>query len=173
MSTKTKSSVSSSGIEFNKNFSTAKLYKQYTDDGKSDIEAIKKVSDAFDVFCKETKNVGYLIDRYAELYNHKKVITPLAFSLITISTSVAFNMGYDVIKDTINIDNDNGGISSAVIGAIMSIIIIIMIITAFAWIFKTMKNTYTPYDIFVLSYERKRLYEELVKRGYIVDPIEE
>lgn len=173
MSTKITPTSSKSVIEFSKKFSTADLYKQYTDEGKSEVEAIKEVTNAFDVFCKGTKNDDYLIERYAGLYNHKKVITPLAFSLITISTSVAFNIGYDVIKNTVKIDNENGGISSAVVGAIMIIIIVLMVVASFAWIFKTMKNTYTPYDIFVLSYERKRLYEELASRGYIVEPIEE
>lgn len=162
MSTKTKSTSGVPSIEFSKKFSTAKLYKQYTDEGKSKVEAIKKVSEAFNIFCKETKNVDYLIDRYAELYNHKKVITPLVFSFITIVVSVVINIGYDILKDMFN--------SSS---SIIFVIIGLMILGTIAWIFKTMKNTYTPYDIFVLSYERKRLYEELTSRGYIVEPIEE
>lgn len=168
MSTKTKSPDSLSGVKFSKNFSTSDLYKQYTDAGKSDVEAIKIVAKAFDDFCKETKDVDYLIDRYAELYNHKKVITPLAFSLITISTSVGINIGYDIIKDMLYDKN----ISQSIIGSIMFVLIALMVVGTFAWIFKTMQKTYTPYDIFVLSYERKRLYEELTKRGYIVEKIE-
>ena len=125
MSTKTKSPDSLSGVKFSKNFSTSDLYKQYTDAGKSDVEAIK----------------------FVEKGN---------------------NFGYDIIKDMLYDKN----ISQSIIGSIMFVLIALMVVGTFAWIFKTMQKTYTPYDIFVLSYERKRLYEELTKRGYIVEKIE-
>lgn len=169
MSTKIKSAEGAASIEFSKKFSTADMYKQYTDEGMSEVESIKIVTKAFDDFCNETKDVDYLINRYTELYNHKKVIIPLAFSLITISTSVAINMGYDLIKDM----SYDKNIDPSIIGSIMFILILLMIVGTFAWIFKTMKKTYTLYDVFVLSYERKRLYEELTNRGYIVEPIKE
>lgn len=71
----------STSIVFSKKFSTAKLYKRYIDEGKTKVEAIKKSSYAFDVFGNETKNVNYLIERHAELYNHKKVINSVSVQL--------------------------------------------------------------------------------------------
>lgn len=173
MSTKIKSTGSASSIEFSKEFSTADLYKQHKDKGMSDVDAIKEVSTAFDVFCKETKNNGYLIERYTELYNHKTVIIPLALSFITFAVSVVFSMLLDVLKDMGNNVNDNSNIFSIIIGAIIFLILSVSIIYTFRRIFKEMKTTYSPYDVFVLSYERKRLYEELTNRGYIVEPIKE
>ena len=40
-------------------------------------------------------------------------------------------------------------------------------------IFKEIKHTYSPYDVFVLSYERERIYKELINRGYTVPRIKE
>ena len=40
-------------------------------------------------------------------------------------------------------------------------------------IFKDIKQTYSSYDVFVIPYEQKRIYEELIKRGYTVPEIKE
>lgn len=50
-----------------------------------------------------------------------------------------------------------------------------VLITAFGLksIFKDIKHTYSPYDVFVIPYVQKRIYDELTKRGYTVLKIKE
>lgn len=153
-------------ITFSKSNTTADYFKKLTDQNMNTNEAIQEVCKAFDEFCNKTTDVDYLIERYTELYNHNRVTKPMAFGLIAVFLSVFANLGVDAFKQFPNMESDSQTILGYCINIIPSLILTVVVVTSIMIIFKELKTTYRPFDVFVLSYERNRIYNELTARGY-------
>lgn len=145
--------------EFNKNYSTGTMYNELITNGYTIINAIEKVCHSFD----HTSNVSYMMERYTELYNHSMITKPMATSLLTLMISLAVNIGFSIFESEIH---SNTGFSVSLIITSVLKYLIPVVLTAYALkaIFKEIKHTYLSYDVFVLPYERERIYKELVNR---------
>ena len=157
--------------EFNKSYSTQTYYKELIKNGYSINDAVKKVCNKFDCYCSQTSNVNYLMERYTKLYNHNKITNPLAFSLVAVMLSLTINIGFDIYDGVI--PSNNITIEIILINVVKYILITLVTLWGIKEIFKTLEHTYSPYDVFILPYERERIYKELVNRGYTVPEIKE
>lgn len=153
-------------IEFCKTYTTSKYYKEIISNHYEKSEAIKIVCSSFDKFCSNTSNVSYLIERYTKLYNHKKVTKPMAFSYLAVLLSVLTNICIDIFKKADTLVNGSSlyNLFQSLLCYVLPALVMILIINM---IFKTFQNTYSPYDVFVIPYERERIHKELVARGFI------
>lgn len=159
-------------MEFDQNNSTAIVYNKLIEENYTTNCAVKEVCRKFDVFCSHTSNVSYLMERYTELYNHSMITKPMATSLVALMISLVVNIGFSVFES--GIPNDTEFWLATIIASLFKYIITIsLIVYALKTIFKEIKHTYSPYDVFVLSYERERIYKELINRGYTVPRIKE
>ncbi len=158
--------------EFNKNYSTGTMYNELITNGYTISNAIEKVCHRFDVFCSHTSNVSYIMERYTELYNHSMITKPMATSLLALMISLAVNIGFSIFESEIP-SNTEFSVSLVITTILKYLIPVILTAYALKAIFKEIKHTYSSYDVFVLSYERERIYKELVNRGYTVPEIKE
>lgn len=158
--------VAESAVDFNKEFNTSQYYQELINQDYDENKAIMKVCDDFDSFCSRTTDEVYLIERYTELYNHNKVIKPMALSFITVLISVIVNLCVNMFTDTVNSQASDNTVWD-LLGTFLSLLILTAaLFISLKMIFKEFKKTYSPYDIFILPYERERIRKELVNRGY-------
>lgn len=156
-------------ITFSKSNTTADYFKKLTDQNMNTNEAIQEVCKAFDEFCSKTTDVDYLIERYTELYNHNRVTKPMAFSLIAVLISVLANQLIDIFKQFLNWGTNGDTLIGIIVNMILSAIIAVAVVISITIVFKELKTTYRSYDVFVLPYERDRIYNELTDRGYFLE----
>lgn len=162
-----KPAVEQTIVNFKKSFTTSHYYKKLLDDNYVESEAIKKVCSSFDTFCSHTTNVDYLIERYTELYNHNKVIKPMALSFITVLLSVLTNLCVNVFTNPVDMSANGNTVLGKIINILNPLVLVAALIISIIMIFKEFRKTYSPYDVFVLPYERERIRIELVARGYV------
>lgn len=158
--------------EFNKNYSTRTIYNELINNGYSTDAAIEKVCHKLDIFCSNTPNSIYLIDRYTEFYNHNKITKPLGMGLLSLIISLALNLGINTFQNE-TVANKELSLLSLLIEILKYVVPVLITVFGLKSIFKDIKQTYSSYDVFVIPYEQKRIYEELIKRGYTVPEIKE
>ena len=159
--------------EFNKDYSTRTIYNELINNGYSTDIAIEKVCHKFDIFCSNTPNFIYLIDRYTEFYNHNKITKPLGMQLLSaLVVGVSVNWGLNILQNEIP-TNSSFSLLVLLIAILEYVAPVLITIFGLKSIFKDIKQTYSPYDVFVIKKEQKRIYEELIKRGYTVQEIKE
>lgn len=163
--------INESGEIFKRGFTTSDYYKMLKEQSYGESEAIKEVCKSVDCFCTQTSNNEYLIERYTELYNHNNIIKPLALSLITVLVTVLVNLGVNALTNTINAPT-SGSMLGQFLGIFLGPLLLVMVFClSLRKAFIEFKKTYSPYDIFILPYERERIHKELIKRGYLSDNI--
>lgn len=154
-------------VVFSKEHTTSHYYNEVIEENNSERDAIKKVCNSFDAFCSHTTDVEYLIERYTELYNHNKVIKPMALSFITILLSVLANLCANIFTNMVNVSSSGNTVLGLLINIINPLTLVVALIISINMIFKEFRKTYSPYDIFILPYERERIRKELIARGYV------
>ncbi len=159
-------------MEFDQNNTTAIVYNKLIEENYTTNCAVKEVCRKFDVFCRHTSNASYLMERYTELYNQSMITKPMAISLLALMISLVVNIGFSVFESGIP-NNTEFSLFAIIVNVFKYVITILLTVYALKTIFKEIKHTYSPYDVFVLSYEQERLYKELINRGYTVPRIKE
>lgn len=153
-------------VNFNKTFTTSDYHKELINQNYDESEAIKKVRISFDDFCSRTTDEVYLIERYTELYNHNKVIKPMALSFITVLLSVIVNLCVNMFTNTVNSSASENTVWDLLGVFLNPLILTVALFISLKMIFKEFQKTYSSYDIFILPYERERIRKELADRGY-------
>lgn len=166
--------INEKNVIFSKSNTTKHYYKELIRQNKKQNEAIQEVCRAFDEFCSTTTDEDYLIVRYTEFYNNNKYTKPVALNIIIILITVLVNLGIDAFItsfDSIaNHDLNIGHILLLVLFNSAALAVVTLVSTII--ILNGFKDTNKPYNLFVRSYERKRLYNELIKRGYSLEKYE-
>lgn len=159
-------------MDFDKNNTTAIMYNKLIEENYTINCAVKEVCRKFDVFCSRTSNASYLMERYTELYNQSIITKPMATSLLALMISLVVNIGFSVFESGIP-SNTEFSLIAIIVNIFKYVITILLTVHALKIIFKEIKHTYSPYDVFVLPYERERIYKELINRGYTIPRIKE
>lgn len=92
--------------------------------------------------------------------------------LSALVVGVSVNWGLNILQNEIP-TNSSFSLLVLLIAILEYVAPVLITIFGLKSIFKDIKQTYSPYDVFVIPYEQKRIYEELIKRGYTVQEIKE